>query len=137
MTDPYAALKKHCQERLDRDAAVHGSGHQNVHARRYLLPRTGAGPVEVALIVKPGSKLQIWCEADGVDLSRLSGLRPERRPGSETYATVGASGNQRYGRHSALQAFDRLHRGDALRFVPETIGEVDRILDTLAGRSAP
>lgn len=137
MTDLHAALKQHCQNRLDREAAAHRTGHQNVHARRYLLPRSGAGPVEVAIIVKPDSKLQIWCEADGVDVSRLSGLRPETRPGGETYSTVGASGNVLYGRHSALKSFDRLHRGDALRFVPETIGEVDRILDTLANRSVP
>lgn len=134
---PQSALQKYCQDRLDCDAAIHGSGHQNVHARRYLLPRTGADPMEVAIIVKPDSKLQIWCEADGVDLSRLSGLRPEKRPGSETYSTDNGSGNRRYGRHSALKTFDRLHRGDALRFVPETIGEVDRILDALAGRSPP
>lgn len=72
-----------------------------------------------------------------MDPSRLSGLRPEKRPGSETYSTVNASGDVVYGRHSSLKSFDRLHRGDALRFVPETIGEVDRILDTLANRSAP
>ncbi|RVC79880.1 hypothetical protein EN745_14670 [Mesorhizobium sp. M4A.F.Ca.ET.022.05.2.1] len=137
MTDPHAALKAHCQSRLDREAAEHPSGHQNVHARRYLLPRKGRSPIEAAIIVKPDSKLQIWCEADGVDLSRVSGLQPEKRLGSETYSTVGASGNVLYGRHSALKTFDRLHRGDALRFVPETIGEVDRILDMLANRGAP
>ncbi|RWJ96993.1 hypothetical protein [Mesorhizobium sp.] len=137
MTDPQSALKKHCQERLDREAAVHRSGHQNVHARRYLLPRTVAGPVEIAIIVKPDSKLQIWAEAAGADLSRLSGLRPEKRPGSETYSKKNERGDVLYGRHSALKAFDRLHRGDALRFVPETIGEVDRILDTLGNRSVP
>ncbi|MBZ9795737.1 hypothetical protein [Mesorhizobium sp. ES1-4] len=137
MTDPYAALKRHCQDRLDRDAAVHRSGHQNVHARRYLLPRIGAGPIEVAIIVKPDSELQIWCEADGVDLSMLSGLRPERRHGSETYSKRNERREVLYGRHSALKTFERLHRGDALRFVPETVGEVDRVLDALANGSTP
>ncbi|RJT28397.1 hypothetical protein D3227_34335 [Mesorhizobium waimense] len=101
------------------------------------MPRTAAGPVEVAIIVKPDSKLQIWCEAGDVDLSRLSGLRPETRPGSETYSKKNERGDVVYGRHSALRTFDRIHRGDALRFVPETVGEVDIILNALANRSMP
>lgn len=137
MTDPQAALKAHCKDRFDREATVHPSGHQNVHGRRYVLPRKGRGPLEVAIIVKSDSILQIWSEADGVDLSTLGGIKHRGRPGSETYSTKNALGKVLYGRHSALTTFDRLHRGDAVRFVPETIGEVDRILDVLADRSVP
>lgn len=132
MSDLQDALKNHSIKRLDREAAVHSSGHQNVHARRYVVPHRSGRSVEVAIIVKPDSKLQIWCEAAGLDVFSLGDL-PERRPGSETYARTGPTGNLLYGRHSALKTFDRLHRGDALRFVPASIGEVDRILDTIGG----
>ncbi|MER9370192.1 hypothetical protein NKI66_29905 [Mesorhizobium sp. M0518] len=137
MTDPQAALKAHCEARLNREAAVHTAGHQNVHARRYLLPRKGRGPIEVAIIIKPDSILQIWSETNGVDLSKVAGIKHRKRPGSETYMTKNARGDILYGRHSALKTLDRLHRGDAVRFVPETIGEVDRILDVLAHGSVP
>src|SRR5690606_31537765 len=120
--------------RLDREATMHSAGHQNVHARRYVMPNPSGKPVEVAIIVKPDSKLQIWCEATGLDMSGLGDLA-EQRPGSETYARTGPKGNLLYGRHSALKTFDRLHRDDALRFVPASISEVDRILDAIAGRT--
>lgn len=132
MSDLQAALKNHCTERLDREATVHSAGHQKVHARRYIMPHLSGTPVEVAIIVKPDSKLQIWCEAAGLDMSNLGELA-ELRLGSETYARTSPSGNLLYGRHSALKPFDRLHRGDAFRFVPASIGEVDRVLDTIAG----
>lgn len=132
MSNLQAALKNHCIERLDREATTHSAGHQSVHARRYLVPHLGRKPVEVAIIVKPDSKLQIWCEAAGLDPSGVGAL-VEQRPGSETYARTGPKGNLLYGRHSALKTFDRLHRGDALRFVPTSMGEVDRILDAIAG----
>lgn len=136
MSDPQAPMKQHCVERLDRDAAVHRSGHQNVHARRYVVSREGR-PFEVAIIVKPDSSLQLWCEADAIEKSDAIKLGGEPRPGSETYTRTNANGVLLYGRHSALKTFDRLHRGDALRFVPKTIADVDRILNTIAGRAAP
>jgi hypothetical protein len=125
-------VKKHAIERLDREAAVHASGHQNVHARRYLMPKTGRSGVEVLIIVK-GAQLQLWCEAGGMDRAVSRQLGGSFRPGSETYATRNDKGDPQYGRHSALKTMNRLHRGDAWRFVPGTVSELDGILNAIKG----
>ena len=134
MTLPEDAIKKWAVERLDREATTHRSGHQEVHARRYVLPRPGSVGVEVMIVVK-GNNLQLWCEAVALDRLTGLGLGGTFRPGSETYSKRGPNGSVRYGRHSALKTMGRLHRGDAWRFVPQTVGEVDRLIDALAGKS--
>ena len=120
-------------KRLDREAKVHASGHQNVHARRYVLPRTGGDGVEIMIVVK-GSDLQLWCEANA--LSRDTGFKlgGTFRPSGETYAQQSRNGNIVYGRHSGLKTMDRLHRGDAWRFVPQTVDALDRLIDAISGR---
>ena len=130
MTTSAEIIKNHAVARLDREASVHPSGHQNVHARRYMLPRRSGAAVEVGIIVK--GNLQLWCEA--LPLDRLNGasLGGTFRPGSETYATMNDAGRLLYGRHSALKTMDRLHRGDAWHFKPQTVGDLNAILDALA-----
>ncbi|MER9937115.1 hypothetical protein [Mesorhizobium sp. M0088] len=130
MTVQGEQIKKHAVERLDREAAIHVSGHQNVHARRYVMPKTGSAGVEIMVVVK-GDALQLWCEADALDRTGASGLGGEFRHGSETYAVPSPTGAMRYGRHTALKTMTHLHRGDAWRFVPKTLGELDRILDAI------
>lgn len=124
-------IKAHAVNRLDREAAVHRSGHQNVHARRYLMPRPGKVAMEIVIIVAGGS-LQLWCEAAAFGETEGKVLGGKFRPGSETYAVPGRNGKMRYGRHSSLRTTDRLHRGDAWRFVPATLGTLDLILDGIA-----
>ena len=130
MTTPAEIIKSHAVVRLDREASVHHSGHQNVHARRYLLPRRSGAAVEVMIIVK--GNLQLWCEALPLDRLKGASLGGTPRPGSETYATTNAKRNMLYGRHAALKTMDRLHRGDAWHFTPKTVGDLNAILDALA-----
>ncbi|NOV21234.1 hypothetical protein E5S70_35490 [Ensifer adhaerens] len=127
MTAQADLVRKQALARLDKEAAVHRSNHQNVHARRYVVSNPALGGIEVVLIVK-GSNLQLWCEARAIDGPAARALGGEGRPGSETYSEPG-----KYGRHSALKTMDRLHRGDAWRFVPKTVGELATILDAVKG----
>lgn len=122
-------IKKQAVNRLDREAVVHRKGHQNVHARRYVLSRVGKPGIEIMIIMK-GTHLQLWCEAEAMDLMTGATLVGEFRSGSETYQPD-ENGKIQYGRHSGLKVMDRLHRGDAWRFLPRTIGELDRILDAV------
>lgn len=122
-------IKAHAVDRLDREAAVHRTGHQSVHARRYVLPRAGRPDIEIMIIVK-GTHLQLWCEAEVMDRMTGQSLGGKFRPGTET-CQPDRNGKIRYGRHSGLKVMDRLHRGDAWRFVPKTIGELDDILDRI------
>ncbi|MBB3133872.1 hypothetical protein FHS26_001585 [Rhizobium pisi] len=127
MTPQAELIKKQATARLDKEAAVHRSSHQNVHARRYIMPNPALGGVEIVIIVK-GSNLQLWCEARAIDGLAARVLGGEGRPGTETYSEP-----RKYGRHSALKTMDRLHRGDAWRFIPKTIGNLDAILDAVKG----
>ena len=135
MTDPHAALRDHAVRRLDTVGREHPRGHQPVHARRYLVPRSGGGEAEVVLIVKPETRLQVWCERDALagGIARANGLR--ERPGSETYAKRNGKGDLLYGRHSSLKVLDRLHRGDAWHGTPDTTGAFDRVLEGITGRA--
>jgi len=123
-------IKGHAEARLDRQATVHSSGHQNVHARRYVIPRSGDIGIELMIIVK-GNTLQLWCEADALDRPVGLGLGGEFRHGSETYSVPSPGGGMRYGRHTGLKTMNRLHRGDAWRFVPKTVGQLDKIFEAL------
>ncbi|MBB4183919.1 hypothetical protein GGE07_000532 [Sinorhizobium terangae] len=127
MTTQAELIKRQATARLDKEASVHRSNHQNVHARRYVMPNAALGGIEVVIIVK-GSNLQLWCEARAIDGSVARALGGEERPGNETYSEPG-----KYGRHSALKTMDRLHRGDAWRFVPRTVGDLDHILNAVKG----
>lgn len=129
-------IKEHAQSRLDREASIHYSDHQNVHARRYVVPKPGDTGAEVMIIIK-GDNLQLWCEADALNSAFATSVNGEFRPGSETYSVPSPSGGMRYGRHSGLKSMGRLHQGDAWRFVPKTIGDLDRILDAIGGRGSP
>lgn len=130
MTTAAEIIKNHAVARLDREASFHRSGHQNVHARRYVLPRRSGAPAEVVIIVK--GNLQLWCEALPLDRAKGASLGGTFRPGSETYATTNAKGNMLYGRHAALKTMDWLHRGQAWHFTPRTVGDLNAILDALA-----
>ena len=132
MTTQAELIKKQAIARLDKEGGVHRSNHQNVHARRYVMPNAALGGVEVVIIVK-GNNLQLWCEARAIDGSAARMLGGQQRPGSETYSVPSPKGGMRYGRHSALKTMDRLHRGDAWRFVPKTVGDLDVILDAVKG----
>ncbi|RUZ81275.1 hypothetical protein EN943_01370 [Mesorhizobium sp. M7A.F.Ca.US.006.01.1.1] len=130
MTVQGEQIKKHAVERLDHEAAIHVSGHQSVHARRYVMPKMGTPGVEIVIVVK-GNDLQLWCEADALDRTGALGLGGEFRHGSETYAVPSPTGAMRYGRHTGLKTMAHLHRGDAWRFVPRALSELDRILDAI------
>jgi hypothetical protein len=130
VTTPAEIIKNHAVSRLDREASVHRSGHQNVHARRYALPRRSGVAVEVAIIIK--GNLQLWCEALAFDRATGASLGGTFRPGSETYAKTNDVGQLLYGRHSALKTMDRLHRGDVWRFTPKTVSDLNAILDAFA-----
>lgn len=130
MTVQEDLVKMQAVGRLDKEAAVHQSNHQNVHARRYVMPNAALGGVEVVIVLK-GSNLQFWCEARAFDGSTARALGGEERPGGETYSEPG-----KYGRHSALKTMDRLHRGDAWRFVPKTVGDLDNILNAVKSAGA-
>ncbi|MGV1826646.1 hypothetical protein [Agrobacterium vitis] len=129
MSVQYELIKTHAVDRLDREAVVHRKGHQNVHARRYVMPRAGRPDIEIMIIVK-GTHLQLWCEAEAMDRIKGSSLGGEFRSGAETYQPD-RNGKIQYGRHSGLKVMDRLHHGDAWRFVPKTIGALDGILDCI------
>jgi hypothetical protein len=124
-------LHRHCRTALDRLGKEHHSGHQKVHARRYVVPRHEGTSVETVIIVKPGSTLQIWCEAKVADRMSVAALGGTPRSGSETYSNTNAKGGVLYGRHSALKKMDHLHRGDAYHFTPRTPHEVDQILNLI------
>ena len=133
MTD----LHRHCQTALDRIASEHRSGHQKVHARRYVVPRSDGSRAEAVIIVKPGRSLQIWCEAKVASRLGAASLGGTPRPGSETYSKTNDRGEMLYGRHSALKKMDQLHRGDAYHFKPSTPHEVDRIIDLIVHGDRP
>lgn len=124
-------LHRHCTTALDRLGEEHRSGHQKVHARRYVVARHDRSTVETVIIVKPGSNLQIWCEAKVADPMSAAALGGQQRLGSETYAETNDRGEQLYGRHHALKTMDYLHRGDAYRFTPMTPHEVDQIVNLI------
>lgn len=124
------AIKRHAVDWLDREAAGHPSGHQLVHARRYVLTRADGRQVEIVIIVK-GVRLQLWCEAGALDSGVARAVGGTFRPGSETYSTRNTKGVQLYGRHSSLKTTDRLHRGDAWHIVPRTIGDLDHLLGAI------
>lgn len=124
-------LHRHCRTALDRLGKEHRSGHQKVHARRYVVTRHDGSTVETVIIVKPGSGLQIWCEAKVANRMSAAALGGAPRPGSETYAKTSAKGDVLYGRHSALKTMDHLHRGDAYHFTPRTPHEVDQVLNLI------
>lgn len=130
MTTPAEIIKNHAVARLDREASVHHSGHQPVHARRYVVPRRLGAAVEVVIIVK--GNLQLWCEALPLDRAKGATLGGTFRPGSETYAKTNDVGQLLYGRHAALKTMDPLHRGDAWHFTPKTVGDLNAMLDALA-----
>ena len=122
---------RYCSTALDRIGREHRAGHQNVHARRYVVPRPDGSIIETVIIVKPGSSLQIWCEAKVADRMSATALGGQPRLGSETYAKTNEKGEKLYGRHHALKTMDYLHRGDAYHFTPKTPHEVDRIFDLI------
>ena len=124
-------LHELCRSSLDGLGKEHRSGHQKVHARRYVVPRSDGSTAETVIIVKPGSNLQVWCEAKVADRMIAAALGGTPRPGSETYAKINDKGDKVYGRHAALKTMDHLHRGDAYHFTPKTPHEVDRILDLI------
>lgn len=130
MTVQGEQIKKHAVKRLDHEAAIHISGHQTVHARRYVMPKAGSVGVEIMIVIK-GNALQLWCQADVLDRVVALRLGGEFRNGSETYAVPSPTGGMRYGRHTGLKTMAHLHRGDAWRFVPKSLGELDRILDAV------
>lgn len=124
-------LRHYCTTALDRVGTEHRSGHQKVHARRYVVPRSDGSTVETVIIVKPDSYLQLWCEAKVADPMSAAALGGEPRFGSETYAQTNDKGEKLYGRHHALKTMDYLHRGDAYRFTPTTRHQVDQILNLI------
>jgi hypothetical protein len=128
-------LHRHCTVALDGIGKEHRSGHQRVHARRYVVSRSDGSSVETVIIVKPGSRLQIWCEAKVADRIKVGSLGGTYRPGSETYSRRNDKGELLYGRHSSLKTMDHLHRGDAYHFSPSYPREVDAIIELIMNTS--
>jgi hypothetical protein len=84
--------KKHAVVRLDREAVEHASGHQNVHARRYLLPRPGRPGLEVLTIIKghtcnSGARREHWIEVRVQHLAGHFDLAARRTPRETPKAT--------------------------------------------------
>lgn len=125
-------LHRYCTTALDRLGKEHRSGHQNIHAMRYVVTREDGSMAEAVIIVQPESSLQIWCEAKVTDPENATAFCGRLRPGRETYAETNAKGEKAYGRHSSLKTMDYLHRGDAYHFSPKSPVEVDRIIDLIA-----
>lgn len=124
-------LHRYCTKAMDRIGREHRSGHQNVHARRYVVIRDDGSMVETVIIVQPASNLQIWCEAKVAAPEDAMAFGGKLRPGSETYVKTNAKGEKLYGRHSSLKTMDYLHRGDAYHFSPKSPVEVDRIINLI------
>ena len=128
MTEQREIVRAHCLRRLDREATVHPADHQTTKAARYLLPREGRMSAPLMIEKEAGKAFNIWCRRADLDERELAGIA--HRPSSPAGSTGG-----RPGRHSALTTMSDMARADLWCIAPETVGEVDRVLDAICGKS--
>ncbi|MET4103449.1 hypothetical protein ABIE58_002890 [Roseovarius sp. MBR-78] len=130
-------LRQACIERLDERAMEHPSGHQGKLAARYLLHTPSADAVELMFEKGPRSALNLWVAERFVDnLVAEGSLEYRHAPSSVLFATKGANGKRRYGRHSALKVMNQLSHADLVCFRIKKLADLDRTLDHLSNYGA-
>lgn len=133
-------LKRACLAALDAAAVEHPAGHQGKLAARYVLHTTRSETVELMFEKGPKTPANLWMIRKAGEPMIDDGIGYRLSPAADIYATTGAEGRLRYGRHSALKPMRQLANADLICFTIERVAEIRRLLDRLmvhgAGLSA-
>lgn len=124
-------LRAMCIAVLESNAIEHPAGHQGTLAARYVL-RCASGE-RIGLMFEKGTKAQphLWVERRFADKLPDAGIAWKEYPALALYQPNATGGKISYGRHAALKSMRDLANADLVRFTPDSVGQMQMIVDHL------
>ena len=124
-------LKKAALELFDKIADEHPKGHQKVKMNYYIVRNS---ELCFAFEKNLASPANIWCKL-GVE-NEVNGIAWVPSWAKDLWKKVNKKGEKVYGRHSGLKRVDELRDADLIKYIPKTLGEVQKVVEGLIKAAA-
>lgn len=124
-------LKKSALELFDKIADEHPKGHQKVKMNYYIVRNS---ELCFAFEKNLNSPANIWCKLGVKD--DVEGIKGVESLAKNLWKKVNKKGEKRYGRHSGLKKVDELRDADLIKYIPKTLGEVQKVVEGLIKAAA-
>lgn len=124
-------LKKSALELFDKIADEHPKGHQKVKMNYYIVRNS---ELCFAFEKNLASPANIWCKLGVKD--DVEGIKGVESLAKNLWKKVNKKGEKVYGRHSGLKKVDELRDADLIKYIPKTLGEVQKVVEGLIKAAA-
>lgn len=124
-------LKKAALELFDKIADEHPKGHQKVKMNYYIVRNS---ELCFAFEKNLASPANIWCKL-GVE-NEVKGIAWVPSCAKNLCQKKNKKGKEVYGRHSGLKKVDELRDADLIKYIPKTLGEVQKVVEGLIKAAA-
>ena len=124
-------LKKAALELFDKIADEHPKGHQKVKMNYYIVRNS---ELCFAFEKNLNSPANIWCKLGVKD--DVEGIKGVESLAKNLWKKVNKKGEKVYGRHSGLKKVDELRDADLIKYIPKTLGEVQKVVEGLIKAAA-
>ncbi|WP_295913581.1 hypothetical protein [uncultured Bartonella sp.] len=124
-------LKKAALELFDKIADEHPKGHQKVKMNYYIVRNS---ELCFAFEKNLASPANIWCKL-GVE-NEVKGIKGVESLAKNLWKKVNKKGEKVYGSHSGLKKVDELRDADLIKYIPKTLGEVQKVVEGLIKAAA-
>ena len=124
-------LKKSALELFDKIADEHPKGHQKVKMNYYIVKNS---ELCFAFEKNLDSPANIWCKLGVKD--EVNGINCEESKAEKLCQKVNDKGKEVYGRHSGLKKINELRYADLIKYIPKTLGEVQKVVEGLIKAAA-
>ncbi|WP_295950340.1 hypothetical protein [uncultured Bartonella sp.] len=124
-------LKKSALELFDKIADEHPKGHQKVKMNYYIVRNS---ELCFAFEKNLNSPANIWCKLGVKD--DVEGIKGVESLAKNLWKKVNKKGEKVYGRHSGLKKVDELRDADLIKYIPKTLGEVQKVVEGLIKAAA-
>ena len=124
-------LKKAALELFDKIADEHPKGHQDVYMNYYFVKNSKLCFAFEKSLKTPAN---IWCKL-GVR-GDVKGIKGVESLAKNLWKKVNKKGEKVYGRHSGLRKVDELRNADLVKYIPKTLGEVQKVVEGLIKAAA-
>ena len=132
-----SVLRNEIVELLDREARPDGDNGRLAGVRRYTLKANDGTDLQIMFQVYENQKTgrsappNIWFLKAAAKLMNTQKPAYKDYPASSINQRKPVTGRVTYGRHSGLKSMTQLAEADLLRFTPETIFEVEKLIAAL------
>lgn len=124
-------LKKAALELFDKIADEHPKGHQKKYLNGYIVKNS---ELCFAFEKDPNTPANIWCKLE-VEKD-VKGIAWVPSWAKDLWKEENDKGEKRYGRISGLKKYDELRDADLVKYIPKTLGEVQKVAEGLIKAAA-